>query len=67
MNRPTLLAVCVLAILLIAVGAIWILQGIKVRPGSFMTEQMKWASWPPARNVRLYGYLTAIDRKSLQS
>ena len=43
MNRPTLLAVRVLAILLIAVGVIWILQGINVLPGSFMTGQIQWA------------------------
>ena len=43
MNRPTLLAVRVLTILLIAVGVIWILQGINVLPGSFMTAQIQWA------------------------
>jgi hypothetical protein len=43
MNRPTQLAVRVVAILLIAVGAIWILQGIDVLPGSFMTGQVQWA------------------------
>jgi len=43
MNRPTLLAVRVPAILLIAVGVIWILQGINVLPGSFMTGQIQWA------------------------
>jgi uncharacterized membrane protein YphA (DoxX/SURF4 family) len=43
MNRPTKLAIRVLAILLIAVGVIWILQGINVLPGSFMTGQIQWA------------------------
>ena len=43
MNRPTLLAVRVLTILLIAVGVIWILRGINVLPGSFMTAQIQWA------------------------
>lgn len=33
----------IVAILLIAVGIIWILQGINVLPGSFMTGQMQWA------------------------
>ena len=33
----------ILAILLIAVGIIWILQGINVLPGSFMTGQIEWA------------------------
>jgi hypothetical protein len=33
----------ILGILLIAMGAIWILQGINILPGSFMTGQMVWA------------------------
>jgi uncharacterized membrane protein HdeD (DUF308 family) len=33
----------VLAILLIVIGTIWILQGINVLPGSFMTGQIQWA------------------------
>ena len=33
----------VVAILLIVVGIIWILQGINVLPGSFMTGQIQWA------------------------
>jgi hypothetical protein len=31
------------AILLIAVGCIWFLQGVNVLPGSFMTGQIRWA------------------------
>lgn len=33
----------VLGILLMLFGAIWVLQGINVLPGSFMTGQSKWA------------------------
>src|SRR3954454_15571839 len=33
----------VAGVLLLFVGAVWILQGINVLPGSFMTGQMKWA------------------------
>ncbi len=29
--------------LLVFVGAVWILQGINILPGSFMTGQIKWA------------------------
>ena len=29
--------------LLIAVGIIWILQGVNILPGSFMTGQIVWA------------------------
>jgi hypothetical protein len=37
------IALRILAILLIVVGIIWILQGINVLPGSFMTGQIQWA------------------------
>ncbi len=37
------LAVRILAVLLIFLGVVWILQGINVLPGSFMTGQMQWA------------------------
>ena len=33
----------VIGALLVLVGIVWILQGINVLPGSFMTGQMKWA------------------------
>ena len=37
--------------LLVLVGGVWILQGINVLPGSFMTGQTKWA---------IYGAIAAI-------
>ena len=33
----------ILAILLMLLGIVWILQGVNVLPGSFMTGQMQWA------------------------
>ena len=33
----------VVGVLAILTGAIWILQGVGILPGSFMTGQMKWA------------------------
>jgi uncharacterized membrane protein HdeD (DUF308 family) len=33
----------VAGVVLLLVGVIWILQGINVLPGSFMTGQTKWA------------------------
>jgi hypothetical protein len=33
----------IIAILLLVTGAIWILQGINILPGSFMTGQIRWA------------------------
>lgn len=38
-------ALGVIGVLLLLVGVIWILQGIGVLPGSFMTGQMKWAAY----------------------
>jgi hypothetical protein len=32
-----------IGVILIVVGIIWILQGINVLPGSFMTGQIQWA------------------------
>ena len=37
------IVVRVLAILLIAGGIVWILQGIDVLPGSFMTGKIQWS------------------------
>jgi hypothetical protein len=33
----------VAGILLLLTGAVWILQGVNILPGSFMTGQMRWA------------------------
>jgi hypothetical protein len=33
----------ILGALLVLFGAIWILQGINILPGSFMTGQIQWA------------------------
>ena len=32
-----------LAVLMMVIGVIWVLQGVNVLPGSFMTGQPKWA------------------------
>ena len=41
----------IVGVLLVLMGGVWILQGINVLPGSFMTGQTKWA---------IYGALTAV-------
>jgi hypothetical protein len=33
----------ILAVLLMGVGVVWILQGVNILPGSFMTGQIQWA------------------------
>jgi hypothetical protein len=43
MDRLARYVIRVLAIPLIVLGVIWILQGINVLPGSFMTGQIQWA------------------------
>jgi len=41
----------VLAVLLMLTGLVWILQGVNVLPGSFMTGQMQWAYYGAATAV----------------
>ncbi len=36
-------ALNVVGVVLMLIGAVWFLQGIDVLPGSFMTGQMQWA------------------------
>ncbi len=38
---PALLRI--VGLLLVVLGGIWVLQGINVLPGSFMTGQIQWA------------------------
>jgi len=33
----------IVAVLLIGIGIVWILQGVNILPGSFMTGQIQWA------------------------
>ena len=37
------IALTVIGVLLMLIGAVWFLQGINVLPGSFMTGQTQWA------------------------
>lgn len=41
----------IIGAILVLVGAVWILQGLNVLPGSFMTGQLKWA---------VYGAIAAV-------
>ena len=43
----------IIAVLLIAVGSIWFLQGINILPGSFMTGQIRWAIYGGLRDYVL--------------
>ena len=33
----------VVGVLLVLAGAVWVLQGVNILPGSFMTGQIQWA------------------------
>lgn len=37
------IALIIFGIFLLLIGAVWILQGVNILPGSFMTGQMRWA------------------------
>jgi hypothetical protein len=41
MNMKTILNV--IGVLLILGGGVWVLQGVNILPGSFMTGQIQWA------------------------
>ena len=45
------IALTVLGIVCLLMGCVWILQGVNILPGSFMTGQTKWA---------VYGCLLAL-------
>jgi len=43
MEASMKIALRIVAIVLIGMGVVWILQGINILPGSFMTGQIQWA------------------------
>ena len=59
------LAVRILAALMIFLGFVWILQGINVLPGSFMTGQVQWA-WRGAFFALIGVALLFIPRRLLK-
>jgi hypothetical protein len=52
----------VVGVLLFLIGVIWILQGINLLPGSFMTGQMKWAAYGVLAVIAGLGALLAARR-----
>jgi hypothetical protein len=49
--------------LCLLVGCIWILQGINILPGSFMTGQIKWAVYGGLLVIVGIGVLIAANRR----
>lgn len=57
------IALNVSGILCLLVGCIWILQGINILPGSFMTGQTKWAMYGGLLVVAGLGLLITANRR----
>ena len=53
----------VLGVLLILIGGIWILQGVNVLPGSFMTGQLRWAVYGAITVAAGLGLLWTASRR----
>jgi uncharacterized membrane protein HdeD (DUF308 family) len=50
-------------ILCLLVGCVWILQGVNVLPGSFMTGQTKWAVFGALLAVAGIALLVSANRR----
>jgi hypothetical protein len=50
-------------VLCLLVGCVWVLQGINILPGSFMTGQTKWAIYGGLLVVAGIGLLISANRR----
>jgi len=57
------IALNVSGVLCLLVGCVWILQGINILPGSFMTGQTKWAIYGGLLMVPGIGLLISANRR----
>ena len=55
-------ALNIAGILCVIVGCVWILQGINILPGSFMTGQTKWAIFGGLLALAGIGILISANR-----
>ena len=53
----------VLGVLCLLAGCVWVLQGINILPGSFMTGQTKWAIYGAVLVVIGIALLTSANRR----
>ena len=60
------IALNVVGILCVLTGCVWILQGINVLPGSFMTGQTKWAIYGAILAAVGIGLLVAGRRRGVR-
>lgn len=49
--------------LLLLAGGVWVLQGLNVLPGSFMTGQTKWAAYGAMAMITGIALLLAANRR----
>ncbi len=56
----------VLGVLCLLLGCVWILQGINILPGSFMTGQAKWAIYGGVLLFAGIGLLIVANRRKVQ-
>jgi hypothetical protein len=59
------IALSVLGIVLMLIGCVWLLQGINILPGSFMTGQTKWAVYGAVLLLAGIGVLISAKRRRL--
>ena len=57
------IALNVAGVLLVVMGCVWILQGINVIPGSFMTGQTRWTVYGAVSLIAGTGLLIAANRR----
>jgi uncharacterized membrane protein HdeD (DUF308 family) len=57
------IALNVAGVLCLLTGCVWILQGINILPGSFMTGQTKWAVYGAILVVVGIGLLISANRR----
>jgi hypothetical protein len=55
----------ILGVLFFLIGCVWVLQGINVLPGSFMTGQTKWAVYGGLLLAIGVGLLIAANRRKV--
>ena len=53
----------IIGVLCVLIGAVWILQGINVLPGSFMTGQIQWAIYGAIAAILGIGLLVFANRR----
>ena len=57
------IAIIVSGVLCLLLGCVWILQGINILPGSFMTGQTKWAIYGGLLVVAGIGLFISANRR----